>query len=161
MRRGFITVSFDLLYRFQGALTRGAARTEGNREKCGFEYCQLPACGGEFVYALLCLAIFQTYRSSFYTSVGVSLTAAAGIWMAGYQTWLQRFAVNVSCTADQPWWESFVYWAGERVPLLFEATGLCSEAGWKFMSLSIAEWSLLMFAAMAVGAIRAAALSRR
>ncbi len=113
------------------------------------------------IEVFLSLAIFQTYRSSFYTSVGVSLTAAAGIWMAGYQTWLQRFAVNVSCTADQPWWESFVYWAGERVPLLFEATGLCSEAGWKFMSLSIAEWSLLMFAAMAVGAIRAAALSRR
>jgi disulfide bond formation protein DsbB len=113
------------------------------------------------VEVFVSLAIFRTYRSSFFASVLVGVTAAAGLWMAGYQTWLQRVAVNVSCTADQPWWESLVYWAGERVPLLFESTGLCSEAGWKFLSLSIAEWSLLMFAAMVMGAIRAAVLSRR
>ncbi len=111
------------------------------------------------IEVFLSLAIFQTYRSSFYTSVGVSLTAAAGIWMAGYQTWLQRFAVNVSCTADQPWWEGFVNWAGSQWPLLFEASGLCSEAGWKFLGLSIAEWSLVAFSSMTVAML--AAIFRR
>ena len=75
-------------------------------------------------------------------------TTLTGVWIAAYQTWLQRFAKGVSCTADQPWWEEFVSWAGSQWPLLFEASGLCSEAGWKFIGLSIAEWSLVAFTSM-------------
>ncbi|PKO83010.1 MAG: disulfide bond formation protein B [Betaproteobacteria bacterium HGW-Betaproteobacteria-11] len=83
----------------------------------------------------------------------IGLAALVGAGIAAYQTWLQRFAKGVSCTADQPWWEQFVDWAGQQVPLLFEATGLCSEAGWKFLGLSIAEWSLLAFSAFALAAL--------
>lgn len=86
----------------------------------------------------------------------MAATAATGAWIAGYQTWLQRFAKSTSCTADQPWWEQFVNWAGTQSPLLFEATGLCSEAGWKFIGLSIAEWSLLIFTAMTALALHTA-----
>jgi len=75
-------------------------------------------------------------------------TAATGAWIAAYQTWLQRFAKGASCTADQPWWEHFVNWAGTQWPLMFEASGLCSEAGWQFLGLSIAEWSLIAFTSM-------------
>jgi disulfide bond formation protein DsbB len=78
----------------------------------------------------------------------MTATAATGVWIAAYQTWLQRFAKGVSCTADQPWWEHFVYWAGAQWPLMFEASGMCSEAGWKFLGLSIAEWSLTAFSTM-------------
>ena len=77
-------------------------------------------------------------------------TSIAGAGIAAYQTWLQRWAKGVSCTADQPWWESFVNWAGSQWPLMFEASGLCSEAGWKFLGLSIAEWSLIAFTSMAI-----------
>jgi disulfide bond formation protein DsbB len=80
----------------------------------------------------------------------MAATTLTGVWIAAYQTWLQRFAKGVSCTADQPWWEQFVNWAGRQWPLLFEASGLCSEAGWKFLGLSIAEWSLIAFASMTV-----------
>jgi disulfide bond formation protein DsbB len=80
----------------------------------------------------------------------MAATAATGAGIATYQTWLQRFAKGVSCTADQPWWEGFVNWAGSQWPLLFEASGLCSEAGWKFLGLSIAEWSLVAFSSMTV-----------
>ncbi len=80
----------------------------------------------------------------------MAATAATGASIAAYQTWLQRFAKGVSCTADQPWWEGFVNWAGSQWPLLFEASGLCSEAGWKFLGLSIAEWSLVAFSSMTV-----------
>jgi disulfide bond formation protein DsbB len=80
----------------------------------------------------------------------MAATALTGAWIAAYQTWLQRFAKGVSCTADQPWWEQFVNWAGSQWPLLFEASGLCSEAGWKFLGLSIAEWSLVAFTSMTV-----------
>ena len=43
------------------------------------------------------------------------------------------------------WWETLIDWAGEQLPSLFYASGLCSEPGWKFLGLSIAEWSLLAF----------------
>jgi disulfide bond formation protein DsbB len=82
-------------------------------------------------------------------------TAATGVWIAAYQTWLQRFARGVSCTADQPWWEQFVNWAGTQSPALFEATGMCDEAGWVFLGLSIAEWSLVAFSSMTVVSIHA------
>jgi len=80
----------------------------------------------------------------------MTATALTGAGIAAYQTWLQRFAKGVSCTADQPWWEDFVNWAGSQWPLMFEASGLCSEAGWKFLGLSIAEWSLIAFTSMTV-----------
>lgn len=84
----------------------------------------------------------------------MAATAATGAGFAGYQTWLQRFAKDVSCTADQPWWEQIVNWAGTQLPFLFEATGFCSEAGWRLFGLSIAEWSLLMFCALTLLALR-------
>lgn len=71
--------------------------------------------------------------------------AATGAFVAGYQTYLQRFAHDTQCSGAAAWWELVVDWAGERVPLLFQASGLCSEPGWKFIGLSIAEWSLLSF----------------
>lgn len=83
------------------------------------------------------------------------LTALTGAGIAAYQTWLQRFAKGVSCTADQPWWEHFVNWAGSQWPLLFEASGLCSEAGWRFLGLSIAEWSLAAFTTMSLAMLSA------
>ena len=85
----------------------------------------------------------------------MTATAATGVWIAAYQTWLQRFAKGVSCTADQPWWEHFVNWAGAQWPLMFEASGMCSEAGWKFLGLSIAEWSLFAFSCMTLAMLMA------
>lgn len=85
----------------------------------------------------------------------MAATALTGVGVAGYQTWLQRFAKGASCTADQPWWEHFVNWAGSQWPLMFEASGLCSEAGWKFLGLSIAEWSLIAFTSMTIAMLAA------
>ena len=80
-------------------------------------------------------------------AVGLLMTATAGTgaFVAGYQTWIQRFARNVQCTGDSPWWEDLVNWAGQQAPLLFEPNGLCSDPAWKLFSLSIAEWSLVIF----------------
>ncbi len=94
-------------------------------------------------------------------AVLMAATAIVGAGIAAYQTWLQRFAKGVSCTADQPWWEAFVNWAGSQWPLLFEASGLCSEAGWKLLGLSIAEWSLIAFCSMAAAMMAAIFQSRK
>ena len=86
----------------------------------------------------------------------MALVADAGIVAAGYQVWLQRFSPGVSCTAEQPWWERIVTWAGTQWPAMFEATGFCDEKGWTFLSLSIADWSLLIFAGMSAWLLHAA-----
>lgn len=99
--------------------------------------------------ALLGLIIPNRRAKALPALLNVAL-AGTGAFIAGYQVWLQRFATDVSCTANAPWWEEFVYWAGEKVPALFNATGLCSEAGWKFLGLAIADWSLLAFSGLLI-----------
>jgi len=94
------------------------------------------------------------------SSAAMAATALTGAGIAAYQVWLQRFPKGIGCTAGQPWWEEVVTWAGQQLPLLFEATGSCSEAGWKLLGLSIADWSLLIFLALAA-AMMFAAIGRR
>ena len=105
--------------------------------------------------ALAAWPLAQSARSIRLVAILMAATALTGAGIAAYQTWLQRFAKAVSCTADQPWWEEFVNWAGSQWPLMFEASGLCSEAGWKFLGLSIAEWSLIAFASMTIAMVAA------
>jgi protein dithiol:quinone oxidoreductase len=77
----------------------------------------------------------------------LAMTAAAGtgVFVAGYQVWIQRFSPTTSCSGRPTWWEELVEIAGEQVPILFRASGLCSDPAWKFLSLSIADWSLGFF----------------
>lgn len=77
-------------------------------------------------------------------------SAAAGAFVAGYQTYIQRIATDVQCSGQAAWWELFVDWAGEKSPLLFQANGLCSDPAWKLFGLSLAEYSLLAFCALAL-----------
>jgi len=75
----------------------------------------------------------------------MTTSAATGAGIAAYQTWLQSLPIPIPCGVDQPWWERFVNWAGEQLPLLFKGSGLCSDPSWVFIGLSIAQWSLLLF----------------
>lgn len=89
-------------------------------------------------------------------AAGMAALAATGTFVAGYQVWIQRFARDTKCAADAPWWEQLVDWAGEKVPLLFQANGLCSDPAWKFLGLSIAEWSLIVFTGLVLLSLRTA-----
>ena len=84
----------------------------------------------------------------------VLATTALGAFVAGYQTWLQRFAQDTQCSGQAAWWELLIDWAGEQIPILFYASGLCSDPAWKFIGLSIAEWSLAIFSALTVLVLR-------
>lgn len=75
----------------------------------------------------------------------MAATAGTGAFVAGYQTWIQRFAPMTSCSGKMPWWEELVEWSGNLLPLLFKSDGICSDPGWKFLGFSIAEWSLVFF----------------
>jgi protein dithiol:quinone oxidoreductase len=94
------------------------------------------------------------------SSVGRALTgllllaiAGTGTFVAGYQTWIQIFPKGIGCAADSPWWEEFVYWAGEKIPLFFQAGGVCEDSSWKFLGLTIAEYSLVAFVGLTVLAL--------
>jgi len=100
------------------------------------------------VAALLGLLAAKSRWGRRFMALLMAAIAGTGVFVAGYQTWLQRWARDVSCTNDYPWWEQAVDWAGARWPMLFQPNGLCSDPAWKFLSLSIAEWSLVMFSSL-------------
>ncbi|MBI3523084.1 MAG: disulfide bond formation protein B [Betaproteobacteria bacterium] len=85
----------------------------------------------------------------------MTASAATGVFVAGYQTYIQRFAQDTVCSNQVAWWEALVDWAGEIAPRLFYASGLCSDPAWKFIGLSIAEWSMLAFSALTLLSFRA------
>ncbi len=80
---------------------------------------------------------------------GLALLGAA---VAGYQTWMQAFPeLATECGYAEPnMIERLVDWLGMQWPSMFLATGFCSSRDWVFLDLSMANWSLLMFAGIVV-----------
>ncbi len=85
------------------------------------------------------------------------LLAGGGAATAGRQVWLQHLPADKvpACGPD-------LYFMMENFPLakmiskLFQGSGECAEVTWRFLGLSIAEWSLgwfVLFAAIALSAM--------
>jgi disulfide bond formation protein DsbB len=82
------------------------------------------------------------------------LAAAGGLGVAGRQVWLQHLPADQvpACGPD-------LFFMMENFPLsrtlekLFMGSGQCAEVTWKFLGLSIAEWSLACFAVLALYAV--------
>jgi len=91
-----------------------------------------------------------------------ALFAIGGIGTAGRQVWLQHLPPDKvpQCGPD-------LEFMLKNLPLsrtlekLFTGTGECAVVDWTFLGLSIAEWSLLSFAALAGGALWLAMRGRR
>ena len=85
----------------------------------------------------------------------VLVCAAAGFAMASYQVWLQaQPPFTATCGGgimDQV--DVVVVWLGERVPVLFLATGLCEESGPPILGLYLAQWALIGFGASLLWAL--------
>lgn len=81
------------------------------------------------------------------------LIALGGIGVAGYQSWLQWFPqLELSCgTGSQNLMEQTVEWLGRLAPTVFMATGFCEDDSFRIFALSLANWSLLSFMALAGG----------
>jgi len=83
-----------------------------------------------------------------------TLLALGGFGVAGRQVWLQHLPADQvpACGPD-------LFFMMENFPLsrtlekLFMGSGQCAEVNWKFLGLSIAEWSLAWFAAFALYAL--------
>jgi disulfide bond formation protein DsbB len=80
----------------------------------------------------------------------ITVAAAGGAAIAAYQIYLQRNPFAATCGDGTAGWERMVQAAGEMVPFLFKANGLCSDSTWSLLSLSIVEWSLLAFSGLCV-----------
>jgi len=81
-------------------------------------------------------------------SVLIAALASGGVAVAGYQTWMQAFPhlANECSYSDPNAIERLVDWLGMEWPSLFLATGFCTSRDWEFLGLSMANWSLLVFA---------------
>ena len=97
------------------------------------------------VVASIGLAVHAKPLAARLVALLMAVVAATGIFVAGYQVWIQRFAPGTDCSPYPTWWEDLVDQAGEILPILFKASGLCSDPAWKFLGLSIADWSLCWF----------------
>jgi len=83
-----------------------------------------------------------------------TLLALGGLGVAARQVWLQHLPADQvpACGPD-------LFFMMENFPLgrmlekLFMGSGQCAEVTWRFLGLSIAEWSLAWFAALAVYAV--------
>lgn len=82
----------------------------------------------------------------------IGLLALLGVGVAAYQTWMQAFpALVTECGYAEPnLMERLVDWLGMQWPSMFLATGFCASRDWEFLGLSMANWSLLIFAGIVV-----------
>lgn len=113
----------------------------------GFYYAVLAA------FALAALHLPGRRGNWIYCGAG-ALLAAGGFGVAARQVWLQHLPPDQvpSCGPD-------LFFMLENFPLsrilqkLFLGSGQCAEVNWRFLGLSIAEWSLAWFAALTLFAL--------
>lgn len=90
---------------------------------------------------------------TFYSSL-VALAAVAGLAVAGRQVWLQHLpADQVPACGPGLNYMLQVFSLPETLKMVFRGSGECAEVHWTFLSLSIAEWSLIWFTLIAVVAL--------
>ena len=86
------------------------------------------------------------------------VVAGIGGAIAGRQVLLQHLPAN-KVPACGPGLEYMLerFPLGEALRKIFAGSGECAEVGWRFLGLSIAEWSLLWFVLLAIFAVVIAA----
>lgn len=83
----------------------------------------------------------------------ITLLAIAGGGVSIRHSWLQHFPPAVeSCGADLDFLMSNLP-LSQALPKIFAGTGSCSTVGWKFLGLSIPEWTLVWFVIFAATAL--------
>ena len=89
------------------------------------------------------------------------VVAASGGGVAIRHVYLEHYPPKIfDCGADFGFMlESFPL--TQALPMIFRGTGDCTKVPWRFLGLSIAEWSLICFALLIAAAIVAACLKPR
>ncbi len=106
-----------------------------------------------FVFAVAALHFPRGIGKPVYCAVAAVL-ALGGFGVAARQVWLQHLPADQvpACGPD-------LFFMVENLPFrrmlekLFMGSGQCAEVTWRFLGMSIAEWSLAWFAALALYAL--------
>lgn len=79
-------------------------------------------------------------------NVAASITSLAGIFFAGRQVWLQHFpsADNSECGVSLQYMMQ-VLPMNEVIQKIFSGSAECTQRGWEFLYLNMAEWALVWF----------------
>lgn len=104
------------------------------------------------VVALLCLATsFVSGRRGQMLGVGLTLTmASAGAFVAARQSWLQWYPPEVSSCGRDLYGMIETFPLQRAIPMIFKGSGDCTAVDWTFLGGSIANWSFVVFSAMAL-----------
>ncbi|MCB1906993.1 MAG: disulfide bond formation protein B [Rhodocyclaceae bacterium] len=80
----------------------------------------------------------------------LALAALGGGGVAARQSWIQIYPPEVSECGPGLEYMLDSFPLADALPMIFHGAGDCTERAWTLLGLSIANWSLLSFAAVAV-----------
>ena len=91
----------------------------------------------------------------------VVISSITGATIAGRQIWLQHLPPELvpECGPGLDYMFN-VFPFGEALKMIFTGSGECAEVKWRFIGLSIAEWSLIMFIGIFIATILSIYTSR-
>lgn len=91
-----------------------------------------------------------------------TIVAALGLLVAGRQTWLQHLPEDLvpACGPGLDYMLE-LFPLKKVVDLVFRGSGECAEVQWTFLSLSIAEWMMIVFSAFILFCLWPVFASRR
>ena len=133
----------------------------------GQDPCPLCLVQRGFYYAVLVVFTIAAIHGHGRTASTVYCAAAAlaalgGFGVAARQVWLQHLpADQVPACGPDLFFMMDNFPLGRMLEKLFMGSGQCAEVSWRFLSLSIAEWSLACFAALALYAVWLAVSAKR
>lgn len=111
-------------------------------------------------YALVLVALVAGvsafFKRHFWLYAGVikmGVLAAFGAFVAARQSWLQWNPPEIMSCGRDFFGMIEAFPLRRAIPMIFRGTGDCSVIDWTFLGLSIANWSFLCFAAIAVLAV--------
>lgn len=85
-------------------------------------------------------------KAVFIINVLCGIISIAGIFFAGRQVWLQHFpsADNSECGVSLQYMMQ-VLPMNEVIQKIFSGSAECTQRGWEFLNLNMAEWALIWF----------------
>ena len=91
----------------------------------------------------------------------IVISSITGATIAGRQIWLQHLPPELvpECGPGLDYMFN-VFPFGEALKMIFTGSGECAEVKWRFIGLSIAEWSLIMFIGIFIATILSIYTSR-
>lgn len=103
------------------------------------------------IFALIGLFMSRHLLAQRLCATLLSVCAVGGIVTAGRQVWLQHLPPEQvpECGLGLQYWLENEPWL-KTLSLLFKGDGNCAEVHWRFMSLSMGEWSLIWFTGLLV-----------